>query len=75
MHGVDIRIDGHICRSIAIFLPHAGDPIQEFQRIFDELTVMVSAGLANILSIVVGGDFNTSLHKGVRWELLSGFLF
>ena len=70
---VDVSTGEKSYRIIAIYLPHAGYSKDLFNHYFDEMACVVADARTRNMKCLIGGDFNTELHRGWRGERLLEF--
>ena len=63
---LDFMAYGIKIRAVAVYAPHAGYPMQDFDETLDQLRCVVQQGRNLKRRLVVGGDFNCQLNWGVR---------
>ena len=63
---MDVKLNAWNYRIIAIYAPHAGYTVHEFNICFDDLRKCVLEGQRNGRKCVIGGDFNTDLERMER---------
>ena len=67
---LDFMAYGIKIRAIAVYAPHAGYPVEDFDTTFDQLRCVLQEGRNLKRRLVVGGDFNSRLNVGVRGAAL-----
>ena len=70
---VDLRIGMRSMRVVSLYMPHAGDRIEDLRQLYEQLQFILADARRRGFSYVVGGDFNSQLDIGVRGELLDQF--
>lgn len=70
----DIRIGTCTYRFIAVYFPHAGYALEEFETCIDNLRTNVLMGQRLGMKCMVGGDFNIEMNRGWRRDRLREFL-
>ena len=63
---VDVRIQFHVYRFIAVYMPHAGYLVSEFRACLDSLRQVVHDAQRIGSKYVAGGDFHTEIGRGFR---------
>ena len=71
---LDLMVNKIKVRFVAVYLPHMGYPVSEFDDTFDQLRCVVDEGRRCRRSLVIGGDFNSQLGVGVRGAALAELL-
>ena len=61
-------------RVIAVYVPHAGYPVEDFEETFDQLRYSIQTGRNLKRRIIVGGDFNSQLNVGMRGAALDNLV-
>ena len=67
---VDIKVSNKTTRFAAIYVPHAGYADADLRLVYDGLYCVLEEARSNSFACIVGGDFNTQLHIGMRGDLL-----
>ena len=70
----DVQTSSKTIRFIAVYVPHAGYPDDDLQRVYDQLHHVLDEARTKSHGVFVGGDFNTQLHVGTRGGLLQHLL-
>ena len=55
---------------IAVYLPHAGYPLCDLDSTYENLINATQWAYSFSRAVVVGGDFNTTLHENMRCQKL-----
>ena len=71
---VDVKLHGKGYRILAIYVPHAGYNVNEYEICLDDLRKCVLEGQRQGRKCMVGGDFNTELQRGWRGDRLRELL-
>ena len=57
-------------RVVAVYVPHAGYSVEDFDETFDQLRYALQTGRNLKRPLIVGGDFNCQLGVGARGAAL-----
>ena len=68
---LDFMVNKIKIRVVAVYLPHMGYPVSEFDETFDQLRCVIDEGRRCRKSLIVGGDFNSQLGVGARGAALA----
>ena len=71
---IDVQTSSKTIRFMAVYMPHAGYPEDDLQRVYDQLPHALDDARAKSHVVFVGGDFNTQVHVGTRGGLLQHLL-
>ena len=71
---MDVKLHGKDYRILAIYVPHAGYSVNEYENCLDDFRNCVLDGQRNGRKCMVGGDFNTDLLRGWRGDRLRELL-
>ena len=64
--GLDVCINGTKIRVVAIYLPHCGYDVEDFDQAFDQIRCIVDQGQKNKRTNIIRGVFNTQTNVGYR---------
>ena len=67
---VDVTTFNKTVRFAAVYMPHAGYPDAEMRLVYERLHQILEDARSKSFACIVGGDFNTQLHVGLRGDLL-----
>ena len=70
---VDVSIGGKFCRCIAVYCPHAGFEMKYLDEVYEKLEIVCKEAEEAGKRLLIGGDFNTVLHRGYRGLRLQEF--
>ena len=68
---LDFMVNKIKMRVVAVYLPHLGYPVIEFNETFDQLRCVIDEGRKRKRSLIVGGDFNSQVGVGDRGAALA----
>ena len=71
---VDLAFVNVVYRMISVYMPHAGYPHADLCDVYDQLRFILLEAQQLGYKSVVGGDFNTQQHVGIRGEMLADLL-
>ena len=57
-------------RAVAVYMPHCGYLQEEYDTTFEQLKCIVAAGKRKQRRIIIGGDFNAQIGRGIRGDSL-----
>ena len=67
---VDVTTFNKTVRFAAVYMPHAGYPDPDLRLVYERLHQILEDARSKSFACIVGGDFNTQLHVGLRGDLL-----
>ena len=70
---VDLDIEGRKIRIIAAYVPHGGYGWTDFEDTMEEISELVLDAQRYGRKVIIGGDFNLSLHTGHRGNFMTTF--
>ena len=70
---LDLIISQKTIRLISVYLPHNGYERKYFQDIFTDIEILVTDAIDKGYQIILGGDFNLSLDRGYRGQVMEEF--
>ena len=68
---IDLRINDQPYAVFAIYLPHCGYAIQDFDDVYDKLDQSLASNVHQNPKIIIGGDFNTQVNTGYRGQRMA----
>lgn len=71
---LDFMAYGTKIRVVAVYVPHAGYSVEDFDETFDQLRYTLQIGRNLKRRLVVGGDFNCQLNVGTRGDALDNLI-
>ena len=71
---IDLLLGMYKYRFIAVYFPHAGYSLHDYNCCFDLLRQAILDGQRSGCRCMLGGDFNTVIHKGWRGDRLRELL-
>ena len=71
---LDVCINGLKIRVVAVYLPHCGYDVEDFDQTFDQLRCVVDQGQKQKRKIIIGGDFNSQVNVGYRGTQLQSLV-
>ena len=70
----DLKIERHMYRFVGTYLPHAGYKFEEFTSCLQDLRTIVMDAQSKSMRIIMGGDFNAEIGRGLRGATLMNFV-